>query len=150
MVPALFLLLLPVLPAQTVPPGWKLVKDAKNLCQVAVPPEWTPLPETAGAAVLHDPTTAIAVVTAQPGQAFRPLTPSLQKMMGISKEKMFENTPKRIFYQNKTSRNPDQPNAYSGSVPAKDGACSCHIVWLPSVTEEVARKITLSLAPAQQ
>jgi hypothetical protein len=86
----------------------------------------------------------------QPGQAFRPLTASLQKLMGISKEKMFENTAKRIFYQDKTSKNAEDTNAYSGSVPAKDGACSCHVVWHPSITEDTARNITLSLAPVPE
>jgi hypothetical protein len=57
--------------AQTTPAGWKIVKDSKGVCQIAVPPDWEPLPETAGAAVFHDVTTAIAVVTSQAGQAFQ-------------------------------------------------------------------------------
>ena len=49
--------------SQTVPGGWKIVKDVKAACQIAVPPEWVPLGENVGAAVFHASTTAIAVVT---------------------------------------------------------------------------------------
>jgi hypothetical protein len=145
MIFALFLLFsLPGQP-QTVPTGWKVMKDAKASCQIAVPPEWAPLGETSGAAVLQDSTTAIAVVTSQPGQEFKPLSPGMLKTFGVPKGKMFENSVKRIFFQDKTSARADDPNAFSSSVAAKSGTCSCHVVVLPSVPEEVAKKIALSL-----
>jgi hypothetical protein len=57
-----------------VPGGWKIVKDARAACQIAVPPEWIPFDENSGAAVFHESTTAIAVVTSQPGQQFKPIS----------------------------------------------------------------------------
>jgi hypothetical protein len=146
-VASLILLFLPSVSAQVVPAGWQIVKDSKNACQIAVPPDWSPYGENTGAATFHDSTTAIAVVTSQPAQDFSPLTASLQRVLDIGKEKMFENTAKRIFYQDKTSRNPEETNAYSFSVPGKTGTCSGHLTFLPSVTEDVARKIALSLGP---
>jgi hypothetical protein len=142
------LVLLCCLPAwsQTVPAGWKVIKDAKAACQIVVPPEWVPLGENNGAAVFHDSTTAIAVVTSQPGQEFKPLSAAQLKNFGIPKEKMFENSAVRIFFQDKTSRNPDDTSAFSASVPAKSGTCSCHVVVLPSIPEDVAKKIALSLS----
>jgi hypothetical protein len=134
--------------AQTVPAGWKVVKDSKIACQIAVPPEWTPWADNSGEAVFRDSTTAIAVVTRQPGQAFKPLTEPLKKSFGISTEKMFENTAKRVFYQDRTSSHSEEPNAYSGSVPGNGGACSCRVVFLPSISQETAKKIVLSLGPA--
>lgn len=147
---ALFLSLLASVLAQTTPAGWKVMKDSKSACQIAVPPDWEPLAETNGAAVFHDVTTAIAVVTSQAGQVFKPLTESLQKMFGIRKDKLFENTAKRIFYQDKISKQSDDPNAYTASVPGKGGTCSCHVVVLPSVPEETAKKIALSLGPVPE
>ncbi|HZT31223.1 MAG TPA: hypothetical protein VFA33_15140 [Bryobacteraceae bacterium] len=138
-----------VLP-QATPGDWKIVKDSKGVCQIAVPPDWDLYSESTGAAVLHDPTTAIAVVTSQPGQAFKPLPENLQKILGIRKDKLFENTAKRIFYQDKISRHPEDPNAYIVNVPFKNGTCSCRVVVLPAVSEEIAKKITLSVGPAQQ
>lgn len=144
------LVLLCSLPAlsQTVPAGWKVIKDAKSTCQIAVPPEWVPFGENNGAAMLHDSTTAIAVVTSQPGQEFKPLSAMMVKSIGIPKEKLFENTATRLFYQDRTSRNPEETSAFSSSIPTKGGTCSCHVVVLPSVTEDVAKKIALSLSQA--
>ena len=99
-----------------------------------------------GAAIFRDTGTAIAVVTSQPGQEFRPLTASLQKLLEIRKEHMFENTPKRVFYQDRISKGAENPNAYSASVPRKDGTCSCHVTFLPEVPAETAKKIALSLS----
>jgi hypothetical protein len=147
---ALILLCVRLAPAQPPPATWKIVQDAKGACQISVPPEWTSLGDTSGAASLKDASTALAVVTSQPSQAFQPLTESLQKVLGVPKTGMFENSAKRIFYQEKTARNADDQNAYSVSVPAKAGTCSCHIVFVPAVTEEIARKIALSLSPRGQ
>jgi hypothetical protein len=144
--PLLFLLTLPAW-AQTVPAGWTVVKDSKHACQIAVPPEWVPWADHTGAAVFRDSTTAIAVVTSQPGQTFEPLTERQKRSFGIPIEKMFENTAKRLFYQDRTSGHPEDPNAYSASVPANGGTCSCRVVFLPSIPQETAKKIVLSLGP---
>src|SRR5689334_7417456 len=117
MVSALVLLCCTAARSQTVPADWKIIKDAKAACQIAVPPDWVPFGENNGAAIFHDSTTAIAVVTHQPGQDFKPLTPALVRSLGIAKEHMFENTVARLFYQDRVSRNPEETNAYSSSVP---------------------------------
>lgn len=149
-VPTLVLLLLPPVSAQVVPAGWQIVKDSKNACQIAVPPDWSPYGDNTGAAIFHDVSTAIAVVTSQPGQVFKALPESLQKSFGIHKEKMFENSAKRTFYQDKTSGNSEDPNAYTVSVPSKAGTCSGRVTFLPSVPADVARKIALSLSPVAE
>ena len=144
---ALFFLCVAPAWVETIPAEWKTVKDTKGACQISVPPDWAPFAESAGAAVFQGPTTAIATVTSQPGQAFKPMTEFLQKVLDIPKERMFENSTKRIFYQEKVSKNADDPNAYSASVPAKNGTCSCRVVVLPSVSEDIAKKIALSVGP---
>jgi len=135
---------------QTAPSGWQSIRDAKSTCQISVPQEWVPFGENNGAAMLHDSTTAIAVVTAQPGQEFKPLTPALVKAIGVAKEKLFENSAKRIFYQDRVSRNPEESNAFSASVPRKNGTCSVHVQVLPSVADDVAKKIAMSLEPVPE
>jgi hypothetical protein len=147
MVSALILLCCVPASSQTVPAGWRIVKDGKAACQIAVPPDWIPLGDNNGAAVFHDSTTAIAVVTSQPGQEFKPLSAAQLKSFGIPKEKMFENSATRIFYQDKTSRNQEDSSAFSASAPAKNGTCSCHVVVLPSIPEDVSKKIALSVSP---
>jgi hypothetical protein len=149
-VSTLILFFLPSLSAQVVPAGWQIVKDSKNACQIAVPADWSPYGDNIGAAVFQDTSTAIATVTSQPGQDFAPLPESLQKLLDIRKEKMFENTAKRIFYQEQTSTSREDPNAYTFSVPGKAGTCSGHLRFLPSISEDIARKIALSLGPTTQ
>jgi hypothetical protein len=127
--------------------GWKTIKDGKGICQISVPPEWAPLDASTGAAIFQDTTTAIAVVTSQPDQKYQPLTETLQKLLGVRKEKLFENTAKRVFYQDKVSSGAEEPNAFGASMPGTNGTCSCRVTFLPVVTEETARKIALSLAP---
>jgi hypothetical protein len=150
MVSALVLLSCAAARSQTVPADWKIIKDAKATCQIAVPPDWVPFGESNGAAIFHDSTTAIAVVTHQAGQDFKPLTPALVRSLGIAKEHMFENTATRLFYQDRVSRNPEETNAYSSSVPRKGGTCSCHVVVLPSIAADVAKKVAMSLSPVPE
>lgn len=137
-------------PAQEPPAGWKAVRDAKRACQIWVPPEWVLLGDGSGAAVFADATTAIAVVTRQQGQTFQPLSGSLLKTLGIRKQNMFENTAKRVFYQEKTSRSSDDPSALSASVPGRGGTCSGHIVYLRAVSDATARQIMDSLGPVTE
>ena len=134
---------------QTVPPGWKIVHDGKMLCQVAVPPDWAPFTEGSGAAVFHDATTAIAVVTSQPGQTFKPFTDQQIKTLDVPRDKIFENSATRIFYQDRVSAGPDDPNAYSSMVPGKGGTCSSHVVFVRSIPEDIGKKIALSIGPVE-
>jgi hypothetical protein len=150
MIASLVLLLIATVGDQGVPSGWKVVKDAKGACQISVPPDWVPLPESDGAAVFRNTTTGIVVVTSQPGQTFKPLTASLQKVLGISKDRMFENSARRTFYQDKVSQNAEDTNSFSASVPGKEGTCSCRAVVLPLVPQETARQIILSLGPVAE
>jgi hypothetical protein len=147
-VPALILFFAPPAAAQAVPAGWNIIKDSKSACQMAIPPDWEPFGETGGVAILKDVSTALAAVTSQPDQQFKPLPAAVQRVMGIAKEKMFENTDKRVFYQDRTSAKPEEPNAYSVAVPGSTGTCSGHLTFLPSLPADVARKIALSLGPA--
>ena len=81
---ALFSLLLAAEVTPSVPAGWKVIKDSKGACQIAVPADWTPS-ENPGSAAFQDATIAIAVVTTQPGQTLKPLSESMQKILAIAK-----------------------------------------------------------------
>jgi len=146
---ALFSLLLAAEVTPSLPVGWKVIKDSKGTCQIAVPTDWTPS-ENPGSAVFQDATVAIAVVTTQPGQTLKPLSESMQKILGIAKDKLFENTTKRIYYQDKVVRNATDSNAFIAMVPGKGGTCSSRVVFLSVVPEDTAKKITLSVGPVPE
>jgi hypothetical protein len=135
--------------AGTLPTGWKAIKDSKGLCQIAVPANWTPGAENTGSAVFQDASVAIAVVTSQPGQTFRPLSDTMLKWMNVPKDKVFENSATRVFYQDRTGHDASEPSALSAMVPGKGGACSSRVVFLSTVPEETVKKIALSVGPVE-
>jgi hypothetical protein len=147
---ALCALLLPGAAPDSLPAGWKLVKDPKGACQITVPEAWDSSSDHAGSAVLRDATTAIAVVTSQPGQAFKPIPESLLRVLRIPKGKIFENSAKRVYYQDKITASSSDTNAFSVMVPGKAGTCSSRVVFLPEISEETARKIALSVGPVPE
>jgi hypothetical protein len=71
----------------------------------------------------------------------------LKSILNISKEKLFENTASRIFYEDKASAHPADPKWYTFSVPGKNGTCSGHLTFLPSLPDDLARQIVFSLGP---
>jgi hypothetical protein len=141
------LFFLTVAQAGVVPSGWKAIKDPKGLCQILVPIAWTPAGENTGSAVFQDASVAIAVVSSQPGQTYKPIADSMLRMMEIPKDKIFENSATRVFYQDRTGHDASEPSALSVMAPGKGGTCSSRVVFLPSVTEEIAKKIALSIGP---
>jgi hypothetical protein len=147
---AVLILLNTPLAAQVVPSGWQIVKDSRNACQLAVPPDWSMYGESRSAAVLHDTSTALVVITSQPGQAFAPLTERLKSILNISKEKLFENSASRIFFEDKASAHPADPKWYTFSVPGKNGTCSGHLTFLPSIPDDLARQVVFSLGPVAE
>ncbi len=149
LLPALVLLLPPVAAAQSAPADWKPIKDAKGACRISVPPDWTISADT-GSAVYQEATVAIAVVTSQPGQTLKPLTDSLLKVLHIPKGKLFENTAKRIYYQDKIARDDSDTTAFSAMVPGRSGTCSSRVTFISSVSEETARKITLTVTAVSE
>ena len=130
----------------TVPKNWKIIQDSKAVCQIAVPDNWT-VGEAAGSAYLQDPTVAIAVVTSQPAQAFKPISDSMLNLLNVPKENVFENSAKRVFYRDRP--NPSNPDSHSLNVmvPGKTGTCSARVVYPSTIPEETAKKIALSLSP---
>src|SRR5512144_133153 len=120
---ALFALWLPAMSDETAPKDWKIVKESKGACQISVPGDWTQTEENPGSAVLQDASNAIAVVTSQPGQTFKPLTDAMLRLLRIPKDTLFENSARRIFYQDRIARDNRDTNSYSAMVPGKNGTC---------------------------
>jgi hypothetical protein len=142
---ALFALLLPDAAPESPLTGWKVLKDPSGACQIAVPEAWDSSSDQAGWAVLRDAATAIAVVTSEPDQVFKPLSESVLKMLGIPREKIFENSARRVYYQDRIAARSSGTNAFIVMVPGKTGTCSSRVAFLPEVSEETARKIALSV-----
>ena len=122
----LTLLCLPVsLSAQ---PGWKVVKDRTNSCQISVPENW-----------------GQSVFTVRSDGKVRVFSAETQKMVA---ERMIENTPKLVFYVMKSHRSPgDQPLVtYQASVPGNGYHCTAQINVKPDYSEEQVKRIVATFA----
>ena len=128
--------------AQSIPAGWKLVKDDKGRCRVAVPPDWSAPSPNAGAASAKNQADGSLVVTNDPF-TLKPLPESMQKIMKVGN--MFENTTKRVFYSTRSG----SFTSYNVSVPGNTGTCNTKVTFSPSVPESTAKDIALSIGPVK-
>ena len=125
--------------AQSVPPGWKIVKDSKGACQMAVPPDWRVSNDMA----FHNNTPPDQAGVASSTLGISPINASTQKMLHV--DKMFENTNQRIFFSVGGGRSKD----FRINVSRPGGACSATVTFSPPITEDTAKKIALSVGPAK-
>jgi hypothetical protein len=122
----LTLLCLPVsLSAQ---PGWKVVKDRTNSCQISVPENW-----------------GQSVVMVRSDGKVRVFSAETQTMVA---ERMLENTPKLVFYVMKSHPAPGaQPLVtYQASVPGNGYHCTAQINVKPDYPEDQVKRIVATFA----
>jgi hypothetical protein len=122
----LTLLCLPVsLSAQ---PGWKVVKDRTNSCQISVPDNW-----------------GQSVVMVRSDGKVRVFSAETQTMVA---ERMLENTPKLVFYVMKSHPAPGaQPLVtYQASVPGNGYHCTAQINVKPDYPEDQVKRIVATFA----
>jgi hypothetical protein len=125
------------------PAGWKTVKESDGKCQVSVPPEWEVTPGNPGYASAKKQLYGSVVVTVG-YDTLQPMPESLQKAFKV--DKMFENTSKRVYY----SSHLDKITNYNVTIHGKPGfTCSSQVTFSPATTDDVARTIALSVAPAK-
>lgn len=122
----LTLLCLPVsLAAQ---PGWKVVKDRTNSCQISVPENW-----------------GLSVVMVRSDGKVRVFSAETQTLVA---ERMLENTPKLVFYVMKSHPAPGaQPLVtYQASVPGNGYHCTAQINVKPDCPEDQVKRIVATFA----
>jgi hypothetical protein len=96
--------------AQSVPTGWKTVKESEGKCQASVPPNWIVASANPGTANAKNPLDLVVVTVGY--DELKPMPESVQKMFNV--DNMFENTAKRVFY----SDHKDKITNYNVTVPA--------------------------------
>jgi len=122
----LTLLCLPVsLAAQ---PGWKVVKDRTNSCQISLPENW-----------------GLSVVMVRSDGKVRVFSAETQTLVA---ERMLENTPKLVFYVMKSHPAPGaQPLVtYQASVPGNGYHRTAQINVKPDCPEDQVKRIVATFA----
>jgi hypothetical protein len=130
---------------QTVPAGWQVVKDNKNLCQIAVPADWTPdklvksfvsSPDKKASAVIHP--------LAPNANYAQSMATAKQLMIPI---KMFEDTPLRTWFA--IARANGKPGTSWYVATGGSQICTAQIDFDDPAFEATAKKIGDSVGKAK-
>lgn len=132
--------------AQTVPSGWKVVKDKQGACQVAVPSDWTTDKIVSSFAKSPDGKANAVPHGLRSGQAF-PEATSLAKQM-LKPSKTIEDSGKRLWYAYEGSSSSSGGTNWYVAVPGTP-VCTAQIGFKDPAAEETAKKIALSLTQAK-
>jgi hypothetical protein len=133
--------------AQT-PEGWKTIKDKTGACQVSVPNDWQVSQKLPGMALAPDQSDAMILY--QPSQTVKQMNDDVQRVLGV--DKLFENTPQRVFWSAKPASYPKGAPpviGYHVTVPGKGGTCVGQINARQDYPEDQVRKIAVTVSPAK-
>jgi hypothetical protein len=108
--------------------GSKTIKDSKGACQISVPESWDQ-----------------SVTLVRGERKVRVFSEEAQKMLV---EKMFENSPTRVFYILKINAATERV-AYQVSVPGDGFHCTAQINVKKGYPEEEVKKVAATLTPVK-
>jgi hypothetical protein len=130
---------------QTTPAGWKIIKDQRGACQVAVPPDWIPSARNPGVASARDVLDGMVVVTSDSAR-LKPIPESMRTIMKI--EKLYENTGQRVVYMTRIAKDPKDSSSLNVAVPSKNGSCMTQVTYRSAISDDLAKKIAFTVGPA--
>jgi hypothetical protein len=130
-----------------IPSGWMVVKDRKGACQIGAPAGFKLDPSFPGLA--KGPGDTVQVMALSSPAPVKPIMDSVAKMMHI--EKLVDNTPSRLLYQNAPTKGHDgnQITGWVVKVPNGTGNCSAEITVVPGGQEDLVKKIAATIGPAK-
>jgi hypothetical protein len=115
--------------ADSIPSGWIVVKDLKNLCQIGAPGDFKL--DNAPLGLAKGPGDKVEVMILSSTGAVKPLNEVVAQALGI--DKFIENTDKRQFYSNKPNKIIDgrTVTGWTVKVPRQGGNCTATITVVP-------------------
>jgi hypothetical protein len=132
--------------AQDVPSGWKVVKDKKGTCQMAVPADWVTDKLLVSNATSPDNKSSAVVHGASPDQSFAEATDMVKQV--IKPAKILEDSGKRLRYVYEGNGSAAGATNWYAAVPGKP-VCTMQVTFRAPVLEETAKKIIMSEGPAK-
>lgn len=128
--------------AADVPSGWKLIKDKKQVCQAAVPADWTTDKILTSMATSPDKKSSVVVHGLRAGASYSD-TVTMAKQM-FKPVKVFEDSASRTFYSSERKGKPG-----SSYYVAIGGAQVCNAQIDFEGSDDTAKKIANSLSAAK-
>jgi hypothetical protein len=132
---------------QSIPAGWKAVKDSHGKCQIGVPADYSLANAAAGFANAKDHGIEV-ILTSREGNTLKPLSEAGMKVAGV--DKVTENTAQKRFYAMKphTSQGKVVTSWYE-IIPYPGGTCSANITIREGAPQDQFRQIAASLSPSK-
>lgn len=133
--------------ADSMPPGWIVLKDSKSVCQIGAPGDFKADGTFIGLG--RGPGDTIEVQIFSSPAPVKPLNETVAKMMNI--DKLVENTSQRLFYAEKQGKVKDgrMMTGWTVKVPRGTGNCFATITVVPGGQEDVVKKIAATIGPAK-
>lgn len=146
LLPAIALLAVPLL-ADSIPSGWIVIKDLKNVCQAGAPADFKADPAFKGLA--KGPGDTIEVQVLSSPSPVKPVMETVAKMMNI--DRLIDNTDKRLFYVQKPVKGFDgrMLTGWTVKVPREGGSCSAVITTAPGGSEDLVKQIAATIGVAK-
>jgi hypothetical protein len=130
--------------AQNVPSGWKVVKDSKQMCQIAVPADWTS--DAIVKSMASDPAKKSTAIVHWARQNSFAQTVSTAKQM-MKPVKVFEESGSRIWYSYQP--NSAKPATHWYIAAQGKNVCNADVSFEEAGAEDTAKKIAQSLGDAK-
>lgn len=131
---------------QSVPEGWKVVKDKQGACQLGVPADWTTDKIVSSFAKSPDGKANAVPHGVRSGQSFSDAT-SLAKQM-LKPSKTIEDSGKRLWYAYEGGSSSGGGTNWYVAVPGTP-VCTAQVSFKDPALEDTAKKIVLSLGKAK-
>jgi hypothetical protein len=132
--------------AQEVPAGWKIVKDSKAACQMAVPSDWQ---QGIIPSMFHDAKEGVTITLVQE-TSYQVKPMSDLELKAHKAEKVVENSNQRVYLEEPLftfGRSSTKP--WDVWVAAPKGSCHATVSIKTGVDEATARKIVDTVKPAR-
>lgn len=156
---ALFAVVAACASAQTVPPGWKVVKGgftaspgenvpaAPDVCRIAVPADWTSFVMSNNVHEPHSMGFTATVTASKPGVSFAQQVRSakaLQKMSPVKGKTVVEDSAKRYWTEIKSGSSTE----WNVIAPGNPN-CNLDLSFSDAADAAAAKKIVMSLGPTK-
>jgi len=135
------------LEAQSLPAGWKPIKDPKGKCQVGVPGDYNLANAAAGYASAKDHGIEV-ILTSREGNTLKPLSEAGMKVAGV--DRVAENSTQKRFYAMKPSKHEGKTiTSWYEIIPYPGGTCSANITIREGAPQDQFNQIAATLSASK-
>jgi hypothetical protein len=123
--------------------GWKTVKDRTGVCQISIPPSWSPIPSSPGQFASSDHQMSVLISGYPRSGALM----TEAKKCELGADKIIENSAERWIYTNKPT--PQNVITYHVNVPTAKPVCAAELAVKVGHPEDEIKQIAATVGASQ-